>query len=120
MVQSAVREELYNSVRVFWLDSDLVIRMAGERARELVASGRAETVILFGSIAAGRAVPGSDADILVIVRDGKVCENNLRDEFIRHFSGIGVPVDLFLFREGDPESSLVRRARESGIVLASR
>ncbi len=120
MLQSAVREEFYDSVRVFWLDADDVTSVLKERAHGLVASGCADKVILFGSLAEGRAVPGSDADILVLVPCGREDEGDLFDEISRHFAGIGVPVDLFVLGVEDRKNPLARVAMERGIVLASR
>jgi predicted nucleotidyltransferase len=113
-----VREESYGSVRVFSLDTEHVRGVLQERARDLVASGRAEKVVLFGSLAEGRAVPGSDADILVIANNATGRE--MVDEIPAHFAEIGIPVDIFVFPEEDPENPFIRTALERGIVLASR
>jgi len=51
-----------------WLERDEVLLRLRERARGLVAA-RADVagVSLFGSLAEGRAVRGSDADVLVLL-----------------------------------------------------
>ena len=68
-MRSAVREESFNSVKVFWLDTDLVLTRLRERAEELLRDTRIQKVVLFGSLAEGRAVPGSDADLLIVLED---------------------------------------------------
>lgn len=93
-----------------------MIKTLRERARDLVASGRAVKVLLFGSLAEGRAVPGSDADILVIAC-GHGDQQEI-DEISAYFTGIGVPVDIFVFPEEGPENPLIRIALERGTVLA--
>ena len=57
------------SVKVFWLDRprlterlNRVARALGDRHPEI------ESIYLFGSLARGDAVPGSDADLLIVVR----------------------------------------------------
>ena len=68
MTRLAVRRESFGSVTVFWLERDEVLLRLRERARGLVAA-RPDVagVYLFGSLAEGRAVPGSDADVLVLL-----------------------------------------------------
>jgi len=116
MPRSEVREESYCSVRVFWLDTEYVIKTLRERARDLVASGRAAKVLLLGSLAEGRAVPGSDADIIIITCGRG--DQQETDEISAYFTGIGVPVDIFVFPREDPENPLIRIALERGTVLA--
>ncbi|HXH07112.1 MAG TPA: nucleotidyltransferase domain-containing protein [Vicinamibacterales bacterium] len=83
-------------------------------------------VRLFGSLATGRAVPGSDADVLVIVRDGAPPFLERSVHFAPYFSGAGVGCDLFVYeaREADrlrrQPGSIVATALAEGTLLASR
>lgn len=61
-----MRESSSDSVRVFWLDSQKMIEEPGVVARRMKARHpEIEEVLLFGSLARGQVVPGSDADFLV-------------------------------------------------------
>jgi uncharacterized protein len=118
-MRSAVREESYNSVRVFWLDTEFIIGQLRQRAEDLVRNGRAEKVVLFGSLADGRAVPGSDADILIVVEDDDRPMKDRMDEFLGFFSGIGIGIDVFPYHPAELDTPLARQALSRGIILAS-
>jgi len=77
-------------------------------------------VVLFGSLAQGRAVPGSDADLLIVVEDDNRAMNERIDEYLEFFSGIGIGIDIFPYRLKELENPLARQALSQGIVLASR
>jgi uncharacterized protein len=118
-MRSAVREESYNSVRVFWLDTEFIIGELRQRAEELVRDGRAKQVVLFGSLAEGRAVPGSDADILVVVEEDNRPLKDRMAEYTGVFSGMGISVDVFPYTTAELDNPLAKQARSHGIVLAS-
>jgi hypothetical protein len=63
-MQSVVRKESFGSVTVFWLDTDLVHE---RRWRGWQSDPNVLRVILFGSFAEGRAVPGSDLDVMIVL-----------------------------------------------------
>ena len=98
--RSVIRKQSYGSVKVFWLDRNLlksrIQRAAKNLSREHDAVVR---VVLFGSVASDRAVPSSDADILVVVRDSDLPFIDRAGRFRDYFSDIGVGVDLFVYTE---------------------
>lgn len=112
-------------VRVFRLDREGTVRRVVEAAGRLVAERPGvEEVHLFGSLARGDAVPGSDADVLVVLEDGAPAEPDPADWFPSRDIGLGV--DLLVWRrsaleravgEGNP---LLRRALAEGRVVAKR
>ncbi len=55
-------------VRVFRLDYQSLMERVRRYAEDLVDSGRAELVVLFGSLAEGRYLPSSDIDLMIVVR----------------------------------------------------
>lgn len=120
MQRSAVRRESYGSVTVFWLDRDEVIARLREAAGKLVAV--AEDVVgvyLFGSLAEGRAVPGSDADVLVLLARSETRWLDRPLAFAAHFEGSGIGVELFCYtEEAAARIPLARRALERGVRLA--
>jgi len=117
-----VLKRSYDSVKVFWLDSSEVLRRLREAAGEVLAARPNVTAVhLFGSLSEGRAVPGSDADVLILLRrsDRRWLDRSL--EFFPYFSNVGMPVELFCYTtEEARENRFVRRARERGITLAQR
>ncbi len=119
-MQSAVREESYGSVRTFWLDADLVVSRLRRRAADLGRNPAVRRVILFGSLAEGRAVPGSDADILVVLDDDNRSASDRIPEFSAFFSDIGVPVDVFPYSERGLGNPVAAHALSRGIILYSR
>lgn len=66
---SPLRTESYGSVAVTWLDRKALLR-AAELGAEALARERPEVsgVLLFGSTIRGDAVPGSDLDLVVVLR----------------------------------------------------
>ena len=58
----------YGSVKIFWLDKPKILGCLREKAERLGAiKPEIEEIWLFGSLARGDAVPGSDADVLLIL-----------------------------------------------------
>ncbi len=113
-------------VRVFALDRDSVVaRLRTAAARLLAEHDVVVEVRLFGSLARGDAAPGSDADLLVVVRGttGRFAD---RADFTRRcFEDVGVACDVLVYTEAElahlaPSPSLVRTALREGVVLARR
>jgi len=106
-------------VTVFWLERDEVILRLRERARGLVAA-RPDVagVYLFGSLAEGRAVPGSDADVLVLLAHSETRWLDRPLTLAPHFDGCGIGVELFCYTEEETARiPLARRALERGVDL---
>lgn len=112
--------ESFGSVRIFWLDREEARRRIGKAAQELVDS-RPDVLAcyLFGSLAEGRAVPGSDADVLVVLdrSDRRWMDRPL--EYDGPFRGIGMPVELFCYTVDElGRVPLASRALEHGVLVA--
>lgn len=136
---SAVRKRSYGSVTVFWLDRGAVLEGLKAAAERLLAERpEIRRAIVFGSIANDRAVPGSDADVFLLLDDpmpdeteGAPEENApdpRRQRWIDRpltygpfFDDVGLPVELFCYTRSEAqENKIAARAREEGIVLAER
>lgn len=122
-------EELYRGkhVRVFRLDREQVLSMLRERAAALVAAcPEVIEVRLFGSLARSDCLPGSDADLWVLVKDGAPPLRERIARVSRHFEGIGIDHDVLVHT--DSEWAELRRQRRriveavlcEGIRLAGR
>lgn len=117
---SAVREESFSSVKVFWLDKEYVFRQLRERVARLASDPNVLRVVLFGSFAEGRAVPGSDVDILIVVRqDSRRMMDRIAD-YQEIFSGMGIGTDVFPYTESELENPLAKNALATGKILFER
>jgi predicted nucleotidyltransferase len=114
--------ESSGSVRVFWLNRPETLSRL-RRAVKILTDHHSEIekVVLFGSLARNDAVPGSDADLLLILR-----ESNLpfweRSACYRP-ANVGIGVDVFAYTQTELEgmleagNSFIVRALREGIVV---
>jgi len=119
---SVLRRRSYGSVKVFWLDRDLALKNLRESALRLVREKpEVEEVRLFGSLAEGRAVPGSDADILLVLRNegSPFFERPLK--YLAYFAKVGLPVELFCYtREEIRKNPFAAEAYRFSLKLAEK
>jgi predicted nucleotidyltransferase len=104
-VPSVIRERSFGSVRVFWLDSGEALERLGRAASRLVAE-RPEVarVVLFGSLAEGRAVPGSDADVLILLdRSERARWIDRLLDYQPFFEDVELPVEVFCYTREEAE-----------------
>ncbi len=121
-VLSLIQEKCFNSVRIFWLDRAKAIEVLRAKAREYVnANKNVLKVVLFGSLAEGRALPGSDADILILLETSQQDFLSRMDGPLNIFSGLGIGIEVFPYTCTEAAGiPLVRKALEQGLVLAAR
>ena len=116
-----IRKETHGTVTVFWLDRNLLKSRIRRAARNLSRDHEEVVrVVLFGSVASDRALPSSDADILVVVRDTGLPFIDRAGRFREYFAGIGVGVDLFVYTEQEIAAGtipLATTALRTGIEL---
>ena len=120
--RSVIQKQSYGFVKVFWLDRSLLKSRIRRAARNLTRDHEAVVrVVLFGSVASDRALPSSDADILVVVRDSETPFIDRAGQFRDYFSDIGVGVDLFVYTEQELAAGtipLAASALRTGIELS--
>jgi predicted nucleotidyltransferase len=63
-----------------------------------------ERVILFGSLSRGDAVPGSDADLLVILGDSDLPFHDRSGRY--RFEGVGIGTDVFAYTQVEVDAML--------------
>lgn len=80
-----------------------------------------ERVILFGSLSRGDAVPGSDADLLLVLRESAL---SFRERSVYYVpKDVGIGVDIFAYTRSEldamyrSENAFVFQALEEGIDL---
>ncbi len=111
-MQSAIRKKYYNSVKVFWLDRQLAYEKTEQAAYKLGLSFPIVLrVILFGSLADGTALPSSDADILIVVKDSNLRFIDRSEQYRASFADIGLGIDLFVYTEAEIERGDIPLAR---------
>jgi len=120
MTQSAVRERSYGSVKTLWLDRDYIGRQLDKAVGTLRADPNVLNVVLFGSFAEGRAVPGSDVDVLIILQSDPRRFIDRVVDYLDIFADIGIAADVFPYTAGELDNPLVQRALSTGKILFER
>ena len=117
---SYVEEESLGSVRVFWLDQEKLLKEIREVALRIGESEPdVRKIILFGSLAEKRAVPGSDADILVVLEKSEKSFGERVSEWSGRFP-VDFPVEVFPCTVAELSSPLAQEAVRKGMVLFAR
>ena len=119
---SPTQTESSASVRVFWLNRPEVLRRLREAVKELTGCHpEIEQVILFGSLVRDDAVPGSDADLMLILRESSL--PFLARSARYRPANVGVGVDVFAYTKAELEAMLtagnefVAQALREGVPL---
>lgn len=107
-----------SSVKVFWLDREETIQRLQAAMKALQARRpEIERAVLFGSLQRGDAVPGSDADVLLVLRATDLPFSE-RAAVYRP-EGVGVSVDLFIYTRSELEGMLAAGNRFVSQALAA-
>ena len=103
----------FGSVKIISLDVDEVLRRLRKAAARLKAHDPSvEAVYLFGSLARGEGLPGSDADLLVVLNENPKTTFERVGDYLEWFSGLGLAVDVFPYTR----TELRRLRKSSGFV----
>ena len=120
MARSAVLERSYGSVRTFWLDKDYINCQLNKAVDALRADRNVQKIVLFGSFAEDRAVPGSDVDILIITKaDSRRFIDRIM-YYLDAFSELGIGVDVFPYTVDELDNPVAVTAIRTGKVLFER
>jgi len=95
-----VQKKSYGSVKVFWLNRDVLINELKESASLCAKTNKnVKKIILIGSVAKNRATPFSDVDIIIIV--DKKYSNSLQCPayYSNFFDNIPLDVEIFVYSE---------------------
>jgi predicted nucleotidyltransferase len=113
------------SVSVFWLDLNQIRHRLKVAVQQLAQTHpEIEEVRLFGSLARGDAVPGSDADLIVVLSDTQLPFLDRFAHYQPDFCGIGVDVLAYtraeLAQMRADGNVLLRQAWAEGVCLFQR
>lgn len=120
--RSPMRSVFSHSVKITYLDKVVVLNQVKQAVRALARMRpEIERVILFGSLATGRAVPGSDADLLVLL----TCSEQPFLARIPRYrpEGCQIPVDVFPYTRTELEAMqasgnpFLKRALAEGVEI---
>ena len=113
------------TVRIISLDVDNIIKKLRTAAEELKkVDNNVLEVFLFGSLAKGEAVPGSDADIVIVLKKSEKRIIDRITDFVDSFSDINIGVDIFPYTIEEIEefkeegNSLIEEMRYNKFALA--
>ena len=107
---------------MFWLDQSKAVKRLRKAAQDLARfHPEIEHVILFGSLARQEAVPGSDADLLLILTESDLpfLERGLH----YHPGDVGIGVDVFAYTRSEVDvmqaagNEFFRQALREGMTL---
>jgi len=119
-MDSFIVEESLNSVKVFWLEQDNLIMKLSETAKNIGdADCNVLKIVLFGSVAEKRGVPGSDVDILILLKNDMRPFIERIPEWLEKFE-VGFPVDVFPYTIAEIQNPVVKDVMERGIILFKR
>jgi predicted nucleotidyltransferase len=114
-------------VGVTYLDGEAVIERLRELAQDLMDSrSDVKAIYLFGSLAQDRHVPGSDADLLIVLAEDERRFVDRVPEFLRAFLDAPLAVDVFPYTVEELEAGqrrgnhFVQQALKEGILLNDR
>lgn len=117
---SFIVEESLNSARVFWLDHERLLREIYQRARQLAEQeDNIVKIVLFGSVAEKRGVPGSDVDILIVLKGDSKSFLERIAEWSEKLS-LDFPTEVFPYTEQELGNPLASEARRKAVILFGR
>ena len=117
---SFVVEESLGSVKVFWLRQEELVEEILRSARRLGQSDEnVLQIVLFGSLAERKAVPGSDADILILLKEDERGFMERVAAWQEKFS-LGFPIEVFPYTEKELDCPIAVQAMKRGTVLFDR
>ena len=118
--------ESWDSIKITWFDGQGVWAALRRYARRLVREfGEVEELIVFGSLVRGESVPGSDVDVLLILRDHPL---PFRERIPMYLPRAAMPIDVDVFPYTRAEieqmtqsgNFFIRRALCGGVPLVTR
>jgi len=112
-------------VKLFWLNLDEVRGRLRQAAKKLAdRHPEISEIWVFGSLARGQAVPGSDADVLLVLKECKLPFLERAVHYQPEFCGVGV--DLFAYTQKELEQmeraghKFLARVKQERVCLFKR
>ncbi len=114
-----------SGVKVKFLNRGEILPRLATLAQRLLASREDVLEIsLFGSLARGNYALASDADLFVLLKDDPRRFVDRIPEFLKHFSGAGLPVEVFPYTLEEVaemgDGGFIKTIEKEKIVLGER
>ena len=110
-----------HSVEITFLNRDEVLEELKVLAQEILnQSDDILEISLFGSLARGHHAPGSDADLLIVLRDSDVPMRERIPRFLRLFLQGPIPVDVFPYTQQEIAERQATRDQWLAQILRDR
>ena len=112
-----------HSARVVFLDKDKILPQLITAAERLRTDPNVIDVRLFGSLSKDDYVPGSDADVLIVLKNDTRRMIDRIPEYLDFFRKVDLPVDVFPYTENEVQkmraesNGLIREALENGMEI---
>jgi uncharacterized protein len=87
------------SAKVVFLDKSGIMHRLIEAVKRLRADSNVNDVKLFGSLSKGNFVPGSDADVLIVLKNDSRRMIDRIPEYLDFFMRVPFPVEVFPYTE---------------------
>lgn len=120
MARSAVRVRSFDSVKTFWLDRTYIDAQLKVAVNTLRTDPNVLKIVIFGSFAEDRAVPGSDVDILLVLKNDPRRFIDRIQHYLDFFDTLGLATDIFPYTVDELNNPLARTAILSGKILFER
>ena len=118
---SIIQKESYNSVKVFWLNKDLLIKKLKKYINIITKKRREiEKIILFGSFAENNFTAFSDIDLIFIVSESKERFIDRASIYMNFFRDINLELEIFVYTKEELKNldiPLLKTALKTGKVL---
>ena len=107
-------------MKVFWLrQEELVEEIRNSALRFGQSDDNVLKIVLFGSLAERNAVPGSDADVLILLKEDERRFMERVAAWQEKFS-LGFPIEVFPYTEKELACPIAVEAMKTGTVLFQR
>jgi predicted nucleotidyltransferase len=117
----------YDIVKIKSLNRDKILRKLKHIAEGIIEKDpKVIELSLFGSLAQGNYTGGSDADILIILKEDSRRFIDRIPKYLAHFLYADIPVDVFPYTEeeikqlGKEKNSFIKRIMDEKIILINR
>lgn len=95
---SVIQEKFYGSVKVFWLNKELLEKRIKQAVKSLAQHRpEVERIILFGSYVEDKFTVFSDIDVLIVVNHSDKRFIERAQDFRDYFKDINIGLDLFVY-----------------------
>ena len=103
-------KRLSSSVRVRFLDAPAILEKLRLISKDILENNyNVLGIYIFGSLATGNYAPGSDADILIVLKEDDRRFIDRIPEFLRYFLNASIATDVFPYTKKEIEGMIAEK-----------